>query len=80
MFAKSSVCFSKKILVAMVEGSDDEQCESDGDEQGEADERVEQREAGARGTLVGIRRVWRWGLGVGLRGESFGVGHCVAPS
>jgi len=34
-------------LPPVMEWGNDEECESDGDEQGEADERVEQREAWA---------------------------------
>jgi hypothetical protein len=79
MVASSLLSFYKRLLVAMMKGSDDEQCGSDGDEQGEADERVEQREAWACWVFVGIRSVRRWRLRVGLRWKSIGVRHGIAP-
>jgi hypothetical protein len=58
MVASLTRAFDKKIphrrfygagitLTPVVERSDDEQCKSDGGDEGEADERVKQREAGA---------------------------------
>jgi hypothetical protein len=42
----------------VVEWSDDEKRESDGEEKGEADERVEEGEAGAGGRLFRVRGIW----------------------
>lgn len=65
-------------LVSVVEGGDDEQCESYGGDEGEADEGIEERQAGAWGWFVAVCRA-RWRL---LRVEwgwlIDGIGH-VAP-
>jgi hypothetical protein len=66
-------------LAPVVEGGDDEQREADGGDEGEADERIEQRETGAWRVFAGARGVGRGLLGVGLRWRGFWVGNGVAP-
>jgi hypothetical protein len=63
------------LLVAVVKRGDDQQREADGGEQSDGDERVEQREAGAGGRFVGVGRVGRRRLGIGLLSRRFGVRH-----
>jgi len=62
-------------LVAVVERGNNEERESEGEEQGEADEGIEQSEAGAWGRLVGVRGGGGGLRGVGLWGERLGIGH-----